>query len=281
MKKLTITIILISLFIVTCKSQNSKDKFILDDDNLYVENFDSLNNDVNRFTADNKILTPGKSFVYKYYYQDNDGMTFNFIQDSILKKENEIRWNLIDTNSEDQNAIKYVILKVHYGLNPFENDPLFKQTVIKYNYQQVNGKFATNEMTGGIENVKNVWIHPPRTDFFQILEINPFPYIKAPFEIGNKWNWSLRIGGHYSDSRWLLWKGNIVNEYQYEITGKVVVKTGVGDLDCWEITSTAKSEIFETGLKSYFNDKFGFVKLIYANCDGSSITLELDKVENN
>lgn len=135
------------------------------------------------------------------------------------------------------------------------------------------------EVTGAIENEVNTWIHPPRSSFFQILELNPFPYIKAPYKVGTKWNWKLEIGDHWSDKRWLEWKGRIENNYDYQITEQTTVSTKVGDLECFVIKAKAKSRIGETELISYFNPDYGFIKLEYKNIDGTKIVLELDKME--
>ncbi len=72
--------------------------------------------------------------------------------------------------------------------------PDYNQTAISYEYFINNGISYTKEVTGAIENKMNVWIHPPRSNFFKILELNPFPYIKTPYKIGTKWNWKLQIG---------------------------------------------------------------------------------------
>jgi hypothetical protein len=126
-----------------------------------------------------------------------------------------------------------------------------------------NGKFLSTEETGAIENEMNVWIHPPRNDFFKILEINP--YIKTPYQARTKWNWSLEIGDHWSDKRWLEWKGDIENQYNYEIKGKKNIVTKLGNLECYVVYAQANSRICKTELVSYFNPKFGFVKLEYTN----------------
>ena len=271
-------IILIYLSIINCKSQEIEAGFIFDDKGIYVEKFDSLNQDENRFTSNNNIFTSGKRFIYDYYYQDKSGEKYYFAKDSVSKENN---WKLVLTELETQNSINKVILTISYGLSPFISFlPDYNQTVIKYDYKLINGDFLDNEMTGVIENERNIWLHPPRTAYFKILEINPFPYIKKPFEIGNKWEWNLRIGSSWSNKRWLLWEGNIENRYIYEITNKVILKTKLGDLECFEISSQAKSSIWETELISYFNENFGFIKLIYTNCDSSKITLELEKIEN-
>ena len=128
-------------------------------------------------------------------------------------------------------------------------------------------------MSGAIENEANVWIHPPRDKYFKILELNPFPYAKAPYEIGTKWTWNLGIVDHWADERWKVWEGQIENEYDYEITNKRTLKTGIGEIECFVIESNAKSRIGETKLTAYFNTEYGFVKLDYTNIDGSKTNL--------
>ena len=115
--------------------------------------------------------------------------------------------------------------------------------------------------------------------FFEILELNPFPYIKAPFKIGTKWNWKLKIGDYWSDKRGLEWKGEIENVYDYEIKKNKIISTKLGNLECFIVNATAKSRIGVTGLISYFNPKYGFVKLEYNNIDGTKTVLELENIE--
>ena len=122
-------------------------------------------------------------------------------------------------------------------------------------------------------------MHPPRTDFFKILEMNPFPYVKEPLKIGNSWTWKLKIGGYWSDKRWLAWKGLIENIYNYKITDKVLLQTKLGEIECLVISSNAISKLGETKLTSYFNNQFGFVKLDYTNIDCSKTIIELEKME--
>ena len=136
-------------------------------------------------------------------------------------------------------------------------------------------------MSGAIENEGNVWIHPPRDKYFEILELNPFPYIKAPYNIGTKWTWRLDIGDSWADGRWKLWNGSIENKYYYEITGKQTLKMALGEVECFVIESDAKSRIGETKLTAYFNTKFGFVKLNYTNIDGSKTNLVLEEFSEN
>jgi len=91
---------------------------------------------------------------------------------------------------------------------------------------------------------------PQGLTFFKILEINPFPYIKAPFKIGNEWTWKLKFGDHWKDKRWLLWQGENENIYSYKIIDKVKFKTKLGILDCFVVVGEAKSSLGKTNLKS-------------------------------
>ena len=60
--------------------------------------------------------------------------------------------------------------------------PDYNQTVLSYKI----GNDLRSFMSGVVENEKNVWIHPPRDEYFKILEINPFPFIKDLTKIGTK-----------------------------------------------------------------------------------------------
>ncbi len=167
-----------------------------------------------------------------------------------------------------------------YGLQGFDRMiPDYSQSIILYEYYTDQGSESYNEMTGVIENVQNIWMHPPRTVLFRILELNPFPFIQRPYEAGNKWSWELSIGSPWGDNRWKTWEGRILNEMEYEITGLKKMPSRLGMLECWEVIATAKSELGKTSLKAYFHEQHGFVKLDYTNIDGSSVVLDLEEVK--
>jgi hypothetical protein len=185
-------------------------------------------------------------------------------------------WFFVPIDSMNDKTILQVVQTVQYGLQPMlNNNPDYNQTVISYHYPQVSGRETFSSSTGVIENEKNVWAHPPRDRFFRILELNPFPFIQAPYEIGNKWNWSLTIGSFWGDDRWITWEESIVNKYTYEITDKKKIETKIGMLDCYEVKSNATSTIGRTYLTAYFHMDFGFIKLDYTNIDSTKTVLEL------
>ncbi|MCW4452770.1 hypothetical protein OK344_11190 [Kaistella sp. BT6-1-3] len=276
-----IKFILISLIPISCTSQNISENYVLDDVGILVEKSDSAKEYDVIYNSNNKIYTTGKAFVFSYYYKNLKGEKFLITKGEEIKKENYsiFGWKFIEFQNQNEETIKEIKLKPLLG-NPFSGQiDDYNQTGISYEYIMKNSRSLTMEITGVIENEPNIWIHPPRNGFFQILELNPFPYIKAPYKIGTKWNWKLDIGDNWSDKRWFEWKGRIENNYDYEIVDKKTILTKLGNLECFIIHSKAKSRIGETELISFFNPEFGFVKLEYKNIDGTKTILELEKVE--
>lgn len=285
--------IISSIIFSDCFSQNNtvkkKDYETIFDEGIYVEKFDSTNISENRFTANNQIYLEGNKLTYDYYYENRDGKRYKFQE---LKGAGDLdfnekgkAWVFVPIDCLSENTIDKLILTVKYGLKPMiNNDPDYNQTVISYEYPQISGKETFSSSTGLIENEKNIWVHPPRDKFFRILEINPFPYIQAPYEIGNKWNWSLKIGSFWGDSRWKTWDESIENTYLYEIKEKKKIKLAIGEVECYVIQSTANSSIGQTHLTAYFSMNMGFVKLDYTNIDSTKTVLELikfDKMKND
>ena len=273
-------IVFSSLTILSCKAQSDLNKFEKDEDGITVEKFDPTIVDENRYNVDNVIYKVGRKFTFNYYYQDPLGFKYLMTKDSTNKK-NTYDWYFEKVEKNNPNSIYQIILTVKSGLSPIiQHVPNYNETIISYDFKLLNGEFwINNELTGVVENVKNLWIHPPRTDFFKILEINPFPYIKEPVQIGNAWTWNLKFGSHWADKRWLTWEGQNENHYNYNITDKTILKSKLGDIECFVVSSDATSKIGKTKLTSYYSKEFGFVKLDYTNVDGSKTIIELEKME--
>lgn len=284
--KIQLFLMLSMCFLLACNSEKKtiekKDYELLLDDGIYVEKFDSTNISENRYTANNRTYLEGNRLIYDYYYKDLKGAKYKFQElegaDTLDYKERVHAWSLVSIDSLTERTVDKVELLVNYGLAPMNNNnPDYNQTVISYSYPLLEGEANFNSSTGIIENEKNIWAHPPRDRFFRILEINPFPFIQAPYEIGNKWNWSLGIGSFWGDERWKTWDESIENNYSYEIVDKKKISLAIGDLDCYVVESTATSSIGQTHLTAYFSLEFGFVKLDYTNIDSTKTVLELEK----
>jgi hypothetical protein len=244
-------------------------------DGIYVEIRPDTTNSA-RYTEDNEIYRAENIYYFTYTYKDKSNNEFYF------SRLPDRTWEFIPKEAMKDSAFAIVgfFLKILPDLNGFEDPPGYDQTVIKYTYMMNNEKKAPfSESTGLIENSMNIWLHPPRTDLFEILELNPFPFIQKPYKKGNKWEWSLGIGDFWGDARWKTWEGSITNQYKYVITDtNSLVQTPLGALTCYKIKATAKSRIGKTHLIAYFNKTYGFVKLEYTNIDKSTITILLNDV---
>ena len=71
------------------------------------------------------------------------------------------------------------------------------------------------------------------------------------------------IGQNWGNEMWGKWEGQLLLTYNYKITEKKTVKTEFGEIDCFVIESSAKSEIGTKKLTSYFSEKYGFIRLEY------------------
>jgi len=274
-------VLCIALTIISCKTEkepkelNSNEKlpYALEEteDGLVFEVFDDSITDANRYNYNNRILKPGRSFVYSFKHQTKDGDIKYFEK---YKDNDEYVWKFVE--GDYSRAVKTVTIGV-LDENPMEEwIPDYNQTNLSYKLEHDEGY----NMSGGVENEANLWIHPPRDMYFSILELNPFPYIKAPYKVGTEWTWKLAIGSQWGDPRWKEWEGNITNEYRYKITGETDLKTKLGTLKCLIIDGKAVSNLGTTSLISYFNEDYGFVKLDYTNIDGSKTYLDILQVED-
>ncbi|GAA4273841.1 hypothetical protein U6A24_02130 [Aquimarina gracilis] len=267
------------LLVLGCKSkpENSVKNYTLVEENgISVEVFDSIITAEDRYTSNNITFKKHTEFIYSYKHISPNGEVFLFEEDHNID-DWRYAWRFVNSDSITQNSILKVKIKVKPGLQPFlEQIPDYNQTVLQYNYITKNEESLFNSVSGVIENENNIWMHPPRDKYFRILELNPFPFIKAPFKVGNKWNWSLKIGSSWGEKRWKTWQGAIENKYNYKITSKKKLNTKFGKIECYEIRAEAISSIGKTELQALFNPKYGFVELNYINIDGSKTNLTLE-----
>lgn len=228
---------------------------------LFVEKFDSLNTDQNRYNADNKIYKPNTVLKYTYTIE-KDGKEL-FVNS--FRKD----WALV--NKEDTSALEsYFEVEVLSG-NPMEKYmPDYNQTSIRYNYPD-----GYNTMTGVVENTKNLWIHPPRAGIFSLMQLSGFPFVTYPLEINNQFGWELTSGSHYSDKRFLFWEGNIKTVSNYKVIKQKKLKTVFGNLECYVIDTESTNALGVGYTKLYYNNKYGFVQTEFQSIDGTKITIRL------
>jgi len=243
----------------------------------------------NRYTEDNEIYQIDNVYYFNYQYLTNDGEKLYYrnlhephiiIEDGKEVERNFIsqRWEFVPQENLPDDATVVFQMKVLPGLPRIW---VGGQSLIEFSYITHTGEIVPRwTKTGLVENEKNIWLHPPRECLFSILEINPFPFIKKPYEKGNTWKWSLEFDSYWSDKRWKVWDGIVENQCIYEIVDtNSVLHTSLGELICYKIDSYAESELGKTYLTAYFNEIYGFVRLEYINIDGSTLNIELEKAE--
>lgn len=279
----TTLICLLGLLLVACKKEKQEDELpknyiLVEQEGIFVESFADSITDPNRYTANNEVYKDGRSFRYSFKHK-TAGNKIQYFKKLIDDTGSLPGWTFIDSDKKDSTTVEEVIIKVKYGLEPFiQHMPDYNQTLVSYDYPIEAKERNYGSISGAIENEKNVWIHPPRDMYFEILELNPFPFIMAPYEVGTSWTWSLGIGDIWSDPRWMSWEGGIENQYQYQIVDQKKVETSLGKLECFIVEATAESRLGTTGLRALFNEDFGFVRLTYSNIDESKTILELIEV---
>lgn len=228
------------------------------------QQYDGLHIEKSKIDKNNSVYTLGKEFVFKIKITENDSTMF-------LKENNTDNFKLSkNIDSLKISEIHLTVIKPKTFKRTNKN-----QTEVYYSYEP---NPTTVSSTGIVENVENIWVHPPRNGFFKSLETCPFPYVKLNKPIGYKWIDSMSIGNHWSDKKWGLWDGRLLLSYEYEIIGKEKILTEIGELDCIVINSTANSNIGQSRLKSYFSFEYGFVKLEYTLFTGMEIELNIVQI---
>lgn len=284
MKKFCFYSAVLGLALVATKCNNSQVSDFEMKDGLYVEAKGTVV-DSNFYTNDNRVYKANWEYLYEILIISPTGDSL-VMKDSVVTEDflhdtrtTESFWRLVPKQEAESDVVHFLGIRVIPGNMPFiKMIPDYSQSIIELGYYDKEFSLLFNETTGLIENAKNVWLHPHRRKYFRILELNPFPYIVLPAKVGLTWTWSLEIGDGWGDYRWKSWDGSITNHYSYRVEAQEEVETKIGNLDCLKIVSEAKSRIGETYLTAYYNEDFGFVKLVYTNIDKSQIALNLVKV---
>ena len=228
-----------------------------------------------RYTEDNIIYRANNVYYFVFQYFDKDGQPYSFIPGSSSFHKD---WQLVPKSDNDTLLTGYKMKVRPTSAEMGVKD--YNQSVISYYLlrgDSVYEKFY--ESTGLVENKANIWFHPIRTNLFEILEINPFPYIRYPIRVGKQWDWEMEVGALYADKRWAEWKGVLLFKSHYKISNIVELNTPLGTLSCYVIKSETKSELGKSYLTAYFNKEYGFVKFDYINIDGSKMIIDLVKIE--
>ena len=250
-------IVLLSLF--SCNGQ--KTLFIENPKNAGVEN---------PYNYDNKIFLSNKEYIFDYYIIKNlDTLKYKIINDSTFSY---VSWK---DNSE--NVVEFLSIKTLKNKGPIFNDHKdYNQTEIILSHLNKHQKSLKQELTGVIENRENLWLHPFRTNAFQILQFSPFLYIKK--DAKKEYRWNLNIGRHWPELKSINWNGILKLKCKYKNEYQTILKTAFGNLNVTKTFSSCKSKIGRSTLTTFYNEKLGFVRLNYNLSNNEKIEMNLIKI---
>ncbi len=131
------------------------------------------------------------------------------------------------------------------------------------------------ENTGIVENDSNLWIHPPRTGVFNILETCPFPYVKFPITENTVWEDQVSVGDQWSQG---MWKGRMLFNIKYKVIGKKQIEMDNIRFDCWVIEGVANSSVGSTKTIITYHEDEGFIELAFTTLKGEALTFKLESI---
>lgn len=264
------------------------------DNGIYYEVPQLKDTTKHKYSLDNISYRLNSVLTFDYYYLDKDGCKKKFLRSSNeSSKTNPL--NLVDYESEVDSVINKIVMYIDDNNEMFfQFDSSYTQTTFKYFYickdsnlsdtlkKELQIMELESEETGIVDNRKNLWLHPPRSYSFRILQLNPFPFYSLD-ERNNTWSWTLETGGSYLDSRWIDNQTNIKINYNYKRLPDETIDTPLGKLKCKVTKATGlaklKSGTLKTSLKSYYFPSLGFVRLEYININKTILVLQLTDVK--
>ncbi len=236
----------------------------------FSQQYDTVVIEEENIDENNEIYKTGNVFVYDYEIIQ-EGASCKLKNNSGMFARSEFELVPIGTDSIGVNKIHLIVLPVSDDDRTNKN-----QTQISYLQEPIYGSFSS---TGAVENDKNIWIHPIRSGFFNSLETAPFPFVKMPLEIGTEWTDQMKIGQGWGNEMWGQWEGQLLLTYNYKIVEKEILNLKIGEIECFVIESNAQSNIGKTKLKSYFSEKYGFVRLEYELLNDLKVNMWLIEIK--
>jgi hypothetical protein len=227
---------------------------------------------------DNVIFQSGKMFRYSVRYVDPKGLEKVVLMNQFnLDDDNSYPVVNIDSSfAYQQDQVKSISIFVEEAQVDNVTNP--DQTTIRYQYYDGLGELIPfDSKTGVIDNQFNIWLHPPRTSSFKILNLSAYPFVKFPLQIGKKWEYELKVGKYWGHpdfgKEWT--KDVLLFTHTYEVKDKEKLTIGGKVIDCFHIQAQTESEIGTSSSNFYYNEKYGFVVMEFNNLNGSEMQFEI------
>jgi len=201
--------------------------------------------------------------------EPNDSVRIYEIKmDTLLSERKFLRLQLFDRQAfieDDQTLISYNYCNSKEECNSIVSPKMNKDRIIK---------FPNAEITGQIVKPDSHWMHPPRSEYFRILELNAYPYF-----VKNKkeWSYDLNFGEHWGDERWITWEGRRTSYSTYKLGNtKVDYDLGKEKIKCSKIIAHTKIEgLGKTKSIFYYNEEYGFVYMSFKTINNQIIEFKM------
>ncbi|UKB84880.1 hypothetical protein LF887_04400 [Chryseobacterium sp. MEBOG06] len=133
------------------------------------------------------------------------------------------------------------------------------------------------EVTGFTRKSNSLWLHPPRSDYFKILELNAFPYY---IKDKNEWDYSVSFGKDWGNRLGLNYEGYLLTaSTKYKAVREISYTFKDEKISCIEIQAkTTIPQIGDTKTIFYYNEKYGFVKMLFTTLNKKQIQFNLIEI---
>jgi len=260
MKYTNFLLLLFAVLLNSCNSNTSKEtpkeQQLYDIRTTYASEEDSTIVD-RKIPKYRTIYPAGRTYIYEATYIGVEGDTLS---------QEKVEWMATGKRTEfSPNRQDIMVYKYHYSP---EDSARFVENPTVLNKSSYPGTWGKEKEEGIIENVEDVWLHPMRHNQYSFTQLAPYPHLRYPLEIGNKWSTTLYDG--------------ITVKKNHEITDFFTKSyPNIGTLKCWEINATATFKSDTCTLRYFFNEKYGFTELHYVNYIGEKLSVVLKEVQGD
>ncbi len=207
-----------------------------------------------------KVFKPCREYIYQAKYWDTE---YNLISDELI-------WLMATGKGwgfqpELQDEIIF-----QFAYDPSRMDRI-KDFNVNLSRSEID--WSKKEVTGVIETESEVWMHPFRENQYSFTEVSAFPHIKLPIYEGNSWTISLNLHEGWGD-----WENTTLNS-TYTVLDYEPVITPFKKLDAWHVRAYTIAEFGDSQHDFWYNEEFGFVKMIIKNYKDQLLSVELKKVK--
>lgn len=270
-------ILLSFLFLQACKN---KDTFL----NMPIPEEMKDNGKANYYNQDNLIYKPGKTFLFRtYFYNENGKEQVCELQPSQIKaySSESQYYNWQDEIHYAPYIVKYLSLECYKNISNMYSLVDNEQTINKFEILNSDKDRILNiELTGIMEKKDTLFMHSPRIGCFDILQCAPFPVWFAPAQA---WDHQFYIP---KETLQFNVSDTITEDIMFDISYKkmedvVLENKAIKHSNikiCTHIHAIAFNEKLKSEADFYFHPEYGLVKADYKTINHKRIVLELESL---